>query len=289
MTLVISRLFNYFFLPPGIFVVILVGGIIFYFLKRPRVLILTAITSASMIYLLSTEPVRDLLLLPLENYAEESSVSYYELNFSEFQGERDITGDVNFSDTCCSGYEDPSSTKVADCIVLLGGGIYEKSPDYRGNASPYPDAVKRAVYAYLVYKRTELPVITAGGKRAGLESSTPEGEALKYLLIRLGVPEDKIMSETSSRNTYENIKNVKDLMFANGWKRAYIVTSAYHMKRALWVCKRLGVDAIPISTDFKVERGGYTIESFLPGSLAFIDSKKALHEYLGLFYYRIVY
>lgn len=263
MTVVISRLFNYFFLPPGIFILLLAVGIFFYFFKRQRVLIFTAIISGSFMYLLSMEPVKDLLLFPLEKYAEENGLSYYEI-------------------------ENPYN-KIADCIVLLGGGIYEKSPDYSGRASPYPDAVKRAIYTYLAYRSTGLPIITSGGERAGLKETTPEGEALKYLLEKLGVPRDRITSENSSKNTYQNILHIKRIMVQNGWKRAYIITSAYHMRRTMWVCKRLGVDAFPVPTDYKMRREGYTVESFLPGSLAFTDSKKALHEYLGLVYYRMVY
>ena len=262
-TFIISRLFSYFFFPPGIFIVILVLAIIFYIRNRHKISLIIVVLSVILIYLFSIEPIKNLLLLPLENYAKRYGLKYEEIT----SGNRKING----------------------VIVILGGGVIEGSPDLYGYASPSPDAVKRVVYAYLLYKKSGMPIITTGGKRPGLKNSTPEGEVLKNLLIKLGVPSSKIMEENTSINTYQNILRVKHLVLIHQFKNVYIVTSAYHMKRAIWVCKKMNINAIPVPTDYKINRAGYTVESFLPNSLSLYDLRKALHEYIGLMYYRIVF
>ncbi len=268
--LIISKLFNCFLLPPGLFIIFLIVAVIFYFIHRKKVFIILVLFNLLLLYLFSIEPVKNLLLNPLENYARKYGVRYNFLNSNK--------------NKIVKNYSIKSSA-----IAVLGGGVYEKSPDFYNNASPMPDATKRVVYAYLLHKKTGMTIITSGGKRPGLKYSTPEGEVLKNLLVDLGVPQTKILVENSSRNTYENICNIKKIMKKQGFKHAFLVTSAYHMKRAMWICKSEGLKATPVPTDYKINRAGYTIESFLPSPLSFYDIRKTLHEYFGLLYYRIFY
>ena len=267
-SLIVSRLFNHFFLPPGLFILILIAALVFYFLKQKKVFVILVAVCFMLIYILSIEPVKNLLLAPLEGYAEE-----YGLTFDIFSNGKNS-----------SGYYTKGGV-----IVVLGGGINEYSPDFGGAPTPLPDASKRTVYAYLLYKKTGMPVITSGGRRLGLKASTPEGYVLKDLLIRFGVPAEKIIAETDSKNTFENIRSVKKIMKNRGFNKAFIVTSAYHIKRTMWICKIEGLNAVPVPTDYKISRSGYSIESLFPSPLSLYDSAKALHEYFGIVYYRLIY
>jgi len=87
-----------------------------------------------------------------------------------------------------------------------------------------------------------------------------------------------------SRTTRENARFAARL---SGSPSVILVTSAYHMPRAVLSFRKEGVSVLPAPTDYKANRSPYTIADFLPTSEAFANSYKALHEYLGLVGYGI--
>jgi uncharacterized SAM-binding protein YcdF (DUF218 family) len=77
-----------------------------------------------------------------------------------------------------------------------------------------------------------------------------------------------------------------------GIKRVLLVTSAMHMPRAHGAFRRLGVDAVPATTDIRVVEVPDKFAQpwfmrFLPSAAALSDSTGAIHEYLGYVYYRL--
>ncbi|KAA0257368.1 YdcF family protein [Deferribacter autotrophicus] len=274
MTFVISKLFTYFLLPPGVFILLLLiisislshilkllknfkGYSIYNKLnKHIKLIRLFSIISIFTIYLLSIEPTKDFLLLPLEN-------SYPPLNFN--------------------------TIKNADIIIVLGGGSYDRSPDEHFHASVKPDPFKRLIYAYYIHKTTNLPILVSGGRVFKSERIESEANAMKRVLIKLGVSEFMIFTDTKSKNTYENAFFCKKIMSKLKIKNAILVTSAYHMKRAVLSFKKVNVKVIPAPTDYKTDRTGYNFDSFMPKMSYLYDTWCALHEYIGLIYYSFKY
>ena len=64
----------------------------------------------------------------------------------------------------------------------------------------------------------------------------------EYLRER-GVPGARLHLEDRSVNTVENLRNAQRIMTEKGWKRAILVTSDYHLQRALWLARDLGMNA----------------------------------------------
>ncbi|MGA1847543.1 YdcF family protein [Deferribacter abyssi] len=270
----ISKLFTYFLLPPGIFILILLIILISLshilkllnnlkdyqisnkLKKRIKVVIIFSNILIIIIYFLSIEPTKDFLLLPLEN-------SYPPLNIK--------------------------TTKNANIIIVLGGGIYDISPDNNLHASVKPDPLKRLIYAYYIHKITDLPILVSGGRAFKSEKIESEADAMKRVLIKLGVSESKIFTDTKSKNTYENALFCKKIMSKLKIKNAILVTSAYHMKRAVLSFKKVSVKVIPAPTDYKTDRTNYNFDSFMPKMSYFYDTWHALHEYIGLIYYSLRY
>ena len=92
--------------------------------------------------------------------------------------------------------------------------------------------------------------------------------------------------ETNSRNTWENARETMKL----GYEKVVLVTSAYHIKRSVYCFNRQGVSVIAAPTDYKCDRGyNYDFFSFLPSISCLNNSYLALHEYVGLLIYRIIY
>lgn len=261
MMVVVSKLLTAFLLPPGIFVLLLL--LVAFLKKSPLRTILTG-TFALVLYLLSMEPAADLLIRPLED-------QYPPFMLEQFRA--------------------PGEIEV-DALVILGGGTVANSPEEgeRGT-SLGEESLKRSFYGARIYKQlsemsTPLKVIPSGGKVFDV-GQDPEAVAMSWFLEELGVPIEHIQPEPNSRNTWQNALYVVQRYDP---RRILLVTSAYHMPRGVWSFQQLNVEVIPAPTDYKSDRYiPYSLESYLPTLNSFACSYKALHEYLGLFLYKLSY
>jgi uncharacterized SAM-binding protein YcdF (DUF218 family) len=231
----LKKLITYFILPPGLLVIafVLLG-----ILTKRKLAKLIAFSFALFVYLLSIEPIKDVLYKPLEE-----------------------------------AYPVPSKPE-GDAIVILGGGAYN-------TGILKEDSTKRLLTGFVLHKQTGLPIILSGGASIG---ALPEAEIMKGFLLTLGVDKGKIYTDVNSRDTKENAQEVKKLCERLGCRRVVLVTSAYHMKRAVFTFQKAGLEVIPYPTDFKRDMR-YNLYSLLPKMSVFADSYKALREYLGLVWY----
>ena len=100
-----------------------------------------------------------------------------------------------------------------------------------------------------VYQKDPTPpvMIPSGGK--GGDETVPEAQAMAGYLLGKGIPEEKIIMEDKSATTYENLKNSKEIIDAReGSKYTALVTSNYHVYRALRYCRRVGLDCTGIGS-----------------------------------------
>ncbi len=172
----------------------------------------------------------------------------------------------------------------AQAIVLLGGGRYFDAPEYGGDTINGP-MLERARYAAWLHHRTGLPVISSGGSPK--ETGVSEAElARRVLQQEFGA---KVLAvEERSRTTWDNAFMTGELLKREGIERVLLVTHAWHMPRALEIFWQAGVDAVPAPTAYAhTQRRGKLSEDLLPSAVALNDSTQALHEYLGLLWYRL--
>lgn len=165
-----------------------------------------------------------------------------------------------------------SQTLDANAIVILGGGAY--SLNYLSE-----DTQNRTLTGYLVYKKTHLPIIVSGGAVFG---DVSDAKAMANMLKELGVKQNDIIEENKSKDTRQNALFVAQICKTKGYKTIILVTSAYHMKRALSFFKQTGLKIIPYPADFKQTKGHYNAYSFLPALGNFAASTKELREYIAL-------
>src|SRR5205085_6891262 len=78
-----------------------------------------------------------------------------------------------------------------------------------------------------------------------------EAEAARTVLEEWGVPESAILVETRSKNTAENGAFSRDVLATRGIQRVLLVTSAYHMPRAVAAFRRAGLQVSPSPTDIQ--------------------------------------
>jgi uncharacterized SAM-binding protein YcdF (DUF218 family) len=102
-------------------------------------------------------------------------------------------------------------------------------------------------------------------------------------LQRLGVPRTQILLEDESTNTDESIHLLAKLV---GHQPFFLVSSAGHLPRSMLLVRQEGLTAIPVPTDYQLPRDWRRAELRpSPGSLAVSDL--AVHEYLGMLWYRL--
>ena len=128
-----------------------------------------------------------------------------------------------------------NAPEPADTLIVLGAQVY------RGGV-PSPALKRRLDVALALYQEGLAGAIITTGAQ-GSNEPMPEAVAMKAYLVAHGVPEDAVFCDPDSFNTVENITNAKAIMDAEGFLSAIVVTSDYHLWRALSICGDLGIPA----------------------------------------------
>lgn len=175
-----------------------------------------------------------------------------------------------------------TKTDKADAIVVLGGGTYFIAPEFGGDTAGSYTLV-RLRYGARLQRETGLPLLVTGGKPLG--NDEPEAAQMKRVLEQeFGVPVK--WTENASNTTLENARLSRELLAKEGVQRIYLVTHAWHMPRAARVFRQAGFEVIPAPTAFTT-RYRTDLLTFLPDAHALRDSRIALHEMIGMVWYRI--
>jgi len=150
-------------------------------------------------------------------------------------------------------------------------------------------AGNRVIKAIRLYRENAAPfIIMTGGSGDLFDPGSKEAILMKELAVEFGIPKDKVLVETQSRNTRENVLYTKAILNKLKAKKVILVTSAFHLPRSYALFKKAGIDAVPVASDFYITDQRYNPFSFIPslGSLAL--SSIAIKEYAGLFVYRLM-
>ena len=176
----------------------------------------------------------------------------------------------------------------AKAVVVLGAGI--RTSYVAGGqtvAIPDPQTVYNAVEAARIYHLfpNGLPVIASGGRQDDTSSQETESVVLKEWLINAGVPSERILLESGSRNTREQAQKVAPLLKANHWERFALVAPAVQEPRACAVFRREGVEPISAAAPFWSETDRQQRPGWLPKTGALRATERATYDYFAWFYY----
>lgn len=175
----------------------------------------------------------------------------------------------------------PPAAFSGDVIVLLGGGATMDTPNIDGHGHLSGYAANRLLTAAQLYHKYKLPILTSGGKV--LETTGTEAEISRTILLGLGVPDDKIIVEKQSLNTTQNAEYSKKLLDSQGFSQPVLVTSAFHMPRAVLRFQKAGIKVLPWPTDYQANvHNLVSWFDFIPSSGALTNIALAVKEYLGL-------
>lgn len=141
-------------------------------------------------------------------------------------------------------------TSGADVIVLLGGGAISQVPDVDGVGALCASPANRLLTAVRLQKMLNVPILISGGQV--YSDSGAEAEISARVLKSLGVPEDKILTETKSVNTTQNARYCATILREKNFAKPLLVTSAFHMNRAMLNFNLCRYKPIAYPTDFTV-------------------------------------
>ncbi|MDP3722449.1 MAG: ElyC/SanA/YdcF family protein [Candidatus Omnitrophota bacterium] len=157
--------------------------------------------------------------------------------------------------------------RPADAIVVFAGGVGESGKAGGG----YQERVKQAVDLYQQGKSPRMIF------SSGYTFVFKETEVMKELAMTHGVPATAIILETNAATTRENVMFVAHILHHERWRSILLVSSPYHMRRALLMWRKLAPDITVIPTpvpasQFYVHDRGASVEQL----------RGILHEYAAI-------
>lgn len=248
MSWLITNLIAAFLLPPLNLLLVAITGLLF-LRKRPRLGRALVALSLALLWLCSTP------------FAAHSALRLLEDRYSVV---------------------DPQ-TQPADAIVVLGGGNYPRAPEYGNRDTPGYATLERLRYAAKLYRETGKPILASGGMLP--ENDSPEAQQMKAVLEQeFNVPVR--WTENESLNTLEDARYSYPILQQAGIRRIYLVTHASHMPRAAMAFRSAGFEVVPAPMAF-TSHFGIGLFSFIPMSGSLDAFRSAMHEFIGLLWYRL--
>jgi uncharacterized SAM-binding protein YcdF (DUF218 family) len=173
-------------------------------------------------------------------------------------------------------------------IVL--GGVEDRLVGEARGAPALNEASERLVEAAMLARRfPEAKIAFSGGDAGIFYKSGNEAEGAQSLLEALGVGKDRLILETKSRDTYENAVYLKDLFTRSGelgpGKRWVLITSAFHMPRAMGAFRQAGFDVEPWPVDYRTRGKADLTRPFDKVSEGLRRVDAAAREWAGLLAY----
>lgn len=172
----------------------------------------------------------------------------------------------------------------AQAIVVLGGGRRRNAPEYGGQDVPHAMVLGRLRYAVRLHRQTGLPILVTGG------SPEVDADAEAELMARVLAEDFKTpvrWIEGKSDNTAQNAQYSARILRQAGVSRILLVTDAMHMPRAKHVFAQAGLTVIAAPTNY-LGSGVLIAADFIPsGGLS--NSYRAMHEWIGLLWYRMAH
>ena len=176
-------------------------------------------------------------------------------------------------------------------VVVLGAGRHAAPGP--AQMSEWNDADRffggLDAFSHLRMQSSSVKLIFTGGwwpTQPGLPS---EGEVMRQRAIALGYPAHAVWSTIKVRNTSEEAKEVSKILDTGSM--VILVTSAFHMSRALRLFERQGLDVLPFPVDFQ-SRGAWAGNplrdplNYFPTANGLRQSSRAVREVIGRTIYR---
>lgn len=121
--------------------------------------------------------------------------------------------------------------------IVLGAGLTR-------SGEPTPALYDRVATAVELYQRGLVDKLLLTGDNRFVNYNEPE--AMRRTAVKLGVPNEDLVLDYAGRRTYDSCYRAREIFGVN---RAILVTQAFHLDRALYLCDSFGIDSIGVVAD----------------------------------------
>jgi uncharacterized SAM-binding protein YcdF (DUF218 family) len=246
----LSKVLGFLALPSNLVIVAGLIGVLLLLTRFRRTGRVLVVASLLLLAIFGLSPLGNALMIPLED------------RFPPWTGSGDVAG-----------------------IIVLGGAV---SPDVSAalNDVSLNESAERLTAAVLLaaaYPRAK--IVFAGGDAGLVRVEGAEAPFAARLLRELGVAPGRIIVEDRSRNTAENAVFANELAAPKKGERWLLVTSGYHMPRAIGVFRRAGFEVEPFPVDWRTRGSADTLRPFMSVGDGLRRTDTAVREWVGLFVY----
>jgi len=176
-----------------------------------------------------------------------------------------------------------------DVVVILSGGAYPAS-DLRSRPELNGVTYGRVTGGVDVFEASGAEIlVTSGGLMDGSDVSS--AEVMRDFAVRLGVPAEKIRIQGYSRTTAEDALETAKILGPGKGRRIAVATSALHMSRAEKIFSRVMPDdtIVPAPVNYVHDQPKSLVRAIRPSASAFVLNAGAVHEYIGMIWYKLRY
>ena len=158
----------------------------------------------------------------------------------------------------------------------------------KGLVYEWNDAVDRIFAGIELFRENKSTSLILTRGKLPWSIGIPEGEYLREIAIKFGVPEKSILLTENVENTDQEAKAIKKLFSKNNPK-VILVTSAFHMPRAQIVFEAAGINVTPFPVDFRYRAKKLTFTDLIPSASSFSATSFFVREMIGRTYYTLKY
>jgi uncharacterized SAM-binding protein YcdF (DUF218 family) len=171
-----------------------------------------------------------------------------------------------------------------DGIVVLGGGIDLGVSERRGMAT-FGDTGERFISVVELARRYPgARVVFSGGQGWLAATDLTEAKVMRGFLRTHGLADGRVIFEDQARNTYENAQLAKRLATPEPGERWLLVTSAFHMPRAVGAFRQIGWPVIPYPVDYRTS-GEFKLLVTPDAGQRWRELDQAVQSWIGLIAY----
>lgn len=174
------------------------------------------------------------------------------------------------------------------CMIVLGGAFETEVTTARGGIDLNQAADRFVEALRLAMQYPQAKILVSGGD--GSLSGGYEGDAAASIRFfkAFGISGDRLIAETTSRNTDENAQNSRGLLASEDLGPCLLITSAFHMPRSVGLFRKAGIDVTPWPVDYRTAGNlSFTLD-FTQPTLNSQQMSTALREWVGLAAYRML-
>ncbi len=135
---------------------------------------------------------------------------------------------------------DPDSAPARSVAIVFGAGV-------RSDGVLTPMLADRMDTAIMLYRAGKVRKLLVSGDNRFVDYNEP-GAMYDYAAAR-GVPAADVVRDYAGRRTYDTCYRAGAIF---GVQDALLVTQRFHLPRALFTCRNLGIDALGVSADRRV-------------------------------------